>query len=103
MNTKQTLDQFISELVDKDTDILTMEQKAALKLEVLNELEKRLKVVSLENLNESDLSEFAEAAASGVFDLVDQVKFFTEHIPNYEQIMQQALADFKKEFTSLVI
>ena len=103
MDNQPTIDKFLDELVQVDGDNFTAEQKMALKLELLSELEKRLKVVSLEHLSGETLKKFAEAIANGDFDLLAQVKFFSENIPSYEAIMNKALEDFKKEYTSLTI
>lgn len=101
MDTQLTLDKYLDELILTDGADFTDEQKQGLKLELLNELEKRLKIVALENLNESALAKFAEAIEEGNFGLFEQIKFFTENIVDFEKIMNDAMDQFKQEYLSL--
>lgn len=101
MDKQLTIDKYLEDLIMTDGADFTDEQKQGLKLELLNELEKRLKIVSLENLDASGVQKFAEAVAGGEFDLLAQIKFFSDNISGYDQIMQQALEEFKQEYLSL--
>ncbi len=92
------LDQYLSDLLKKsDSDKLPSEYQLALKAELLLEIEKRLRLVSLEKLENRDQNRFAELLASKP-SLAEQVKFFNSHIKNYQELMVKTLDEVSQEY-----
>ncbi|MFA4936940.1 MAG: DUF5663 domain-containing protein [Patescibacteria group bacterium] len=77
---------------------LSSEQLVLLRNELLVEIEKRLRLVSLESLDDRGLQDYTELIRQGKADLASQVEFFKSQIPDYEQLLQKTLQDITAEF-----
>ena len=80
---------------------LNEEQKNVIKAELTAGLEQRLRLTSLEALDEAGLVEWSKLVEEGKTDLESQVKFFIDHIPGYEAMIKQELAKAVEEFVTI--
>ncbi|MBI5465810.1 MAG: hypothetical protein HY974_00805 [Candidatus Kerfeldbacteria bacterium] len=79
---------------------LTAAQTAYLRTELLVELEKRLKLVLLESLDEDGLAAYAELIQSGKVSLAEQISFFKSKVANLDELMKESVDEFAREFIS---
>lgn len=77
---------------------LPEEHQAVLRQELMRELENRLRLVSLEAMDEKSLAEFGEMMEVKPMDIINQIDFFTAHIKDYQDLLERALADFTNDF-----
>jgi len=92
MATKKLPQTILEELGLKD---LPEETQIKLLTQMTESVLKRITIKVLERLSEEDRKEFEKLQAAGDPEKVNQ--FLTAKIPNYEQLVQEIVTEFKEE------
>jgi len=87
-------------LKELEIDKLPPEKREEILTAMTELLLKRLTVRVLENLHEQQQEEFSKISASGDPEKINQ--FFVANVPDYETIIQEEIALFKKEMKETI-
>lgn len=95
-------DHFLDQaLARAGSDKLSAEHKEILKGELLIQVEERVRLRSLESLNDESLQEFGEFISTQLVSAEAVVGFFEQRIPNYTQFIADTVNQTVEEFVSL--
>ncbi len=88
-------------LAQTGANTLDAKHQEMLKLELMTQLEQRLRVQSVTQLSGEALVAYGELVKSGEVSPQAQLSFFAEHIPNYQQFLTDTLEATIAEYVEL--
>ena len=88
---------FVDELVKKTNITLPEEEMFFYKQRLVNLLQRRLGLVSLNNLDSKAMADYVKLTKRKPTER-QMEKFFADHIPNYKEVVTKALDDFARDF-----
>lgn len=98
-STTNLVDTYLEQALSKaGGSSLSADLRAALKHELLQEMERRLRLASLEALGERGLQDYAEFLQQGQVDTLSQVEFFQSRVPEYQKFLERTLQEVVDEF-----
>jgi len=90
----QVLDQLVKEM---GIDTLPEDKRNELLIKMTEVLLKRIFVETMEKLGEEGRAEYEKFLENDNIDPKEAQEFFKQRIPNYEDMIQQTIDEFKKE------
>ncbi|OQB44054.1 MAG: hypothetical protein BWY03_00426 [Parcubacteria group bacterium ADurb.Bin159] len=88
---------FVDELVEEAEIMLPEAEMIAYKDKLMDQVNRRLGVVSLNYLDKEGLAEYEKLLDKNA-SLEELINFFPAHIENYQEKITQALDDFAREY-----